>query len=87
MLTLCERAFYAFWGKNTEKGRENLRVLDMDWVTRTNNGVEGIERNKSDPKHVHCLHVNLDIVQSPCPRRVQLWALGWLLSESLVGKK
>ena len=55
MLTLCERAFYAFWGKNTEKGRKNLRVLDMDWLTRTNNGMKGIERNKSDPKHVHCL--------------------------------
>ena len=27
----------------------------MDWLTRTNNGMEGIERNKSDPKHVHCL--------------------------------
>jgi hypothetical protein len=62
MLTPCERAFYTFWGKNTEKGRENLRVLDMDWVTRANNGMEGIERDKSDPKHVYCLCQYLVVV-------------------------
>ena len=69
MLTLCERAFYAFWGKNTEKGRKNLRVLDMDWLTRTNNGMEGIERNKSDPKleHVYCLcQSNCRSALTPC---------------------
>lgn len=72
MLTLCERAFDAFWGKNTEKGRENLRILDMDWVTRADYGVEGIERNKSDSKHVYCL------CQSQASRRTALGAsFGW----------
>ena len=64
MLTLCERPFYAFGGKNSKKGRENLRILDMDWVTRTNNGMEGIERNKSDPKHVYCLCVTMHLTRS-----------------------
>jgi hypothetical protein len=52
MLTLSERLFYAFWGKNTEIGRENLRILDIDWVTRTNYRMKGIKRNESDPNHV-----------------------------------
>ena len=81
MLTLCERLFYAFWGKDTEKGRENLRILDMDWVTRTNYCMKGIKRNKSDPKHVHCLCQLISrTVTMHLTRR--LWALGWL---SVVG--
>lgn len=79
MLTLSERLFYIFRGKNTEKGRENLRILDVDWMTRANYCMKGIERNKSDPKHVYCL------CQSQASRRTVImhltssfWALSWL---------
>ena len=73
MLTLCERLFYTFWGKNTEKRRENLRILDMDWVTRANYRMKCIKRNKSDPNHVYCLcqPTTMYLTRS-------LWALGWL---------